>query len=68
IKRAAKDADGNPNIEGGKWALPGGFVDADQKETAYIAAIRELKEETNVEGLHVQHFDVYDQIDRDPRG
>ena len=29
---------------------------------------RELKEETNVEGLHVQHFGVYDEIDRDPRG
>ncbi len=68
IKRAAKDPEGNPNIEGGKWALPGGFVDAVQKETAYIAARRELKEETNVEGLHVQHFGVYDEINRDPRG
>ena len=68
IKRAAKDAEGNPNIEGGKWALPGGFIDASQKETAYIAAKRELKEETNVEGLHIQHFGVYDGIDRDPRG
>lgn len=37
-------------------ALPGGFVDANQKETAFMAAKRELKEETNVEGLHVQHF------------
>ncbi len=68
IKRAAKDADGNANIEGGKWALPGGYVDAHQKESAYIAAKRELKEETNVEGLHVQHFGVYDDINRDPRG
>ncbi|KOY83741.1 NUDIX hydrolase [Lysinibacillus macroides] len=68
IKRAAKDAEGNPNIEGGKWALPGGFVDASQRETAYIAAKRELKEETNVEGLHLQHFGVYDKVDRDPRG
>lgn len=33
-----------------------------------MAAKRELKEETNVEGLHVQHFGVYDEIDRDPRG
>ncbi len=33
IRRASKDAKGNPNIEGGKWALPGGF--GSDKETAY---------------------------------
>lgn len=68
IKRAEKDSDNNPNIEGGKWALPGGFVDAPKKETAYMAAKRELKEETNVDGLHIKHFGVYDEFGRDPRG
>lgn len=68
IKRAEKDHEGNPNIEGGKWALPGGFVDATKRETAYMAAKRELKEETNVDSLHIKHFGVYDDIDRDPRG
>ena len=68
IKRAEKDKEGNPNVEGGKWAIPGGFVDANHKETAFEAAKRELKEETNIDGLHIQHFGVYDRIGRDPRG
>lgn len=68
IKRALKSSEGEANIEGGKWALPGGFVDAMQHETAYIAAERELKEETNVEGLFLKHFSTYDAINRDPRG
>ncbi len=68
IKRADADNDGNPNIEGGKWALPGGFVDAIIGETALEAAKRELKEETNVDGLHIKHFGVYDNVTRDPRG
>ena len=35
-------------IEGGKWGLPGGFLDRD--ETLEECAIRELKEETGYEG------------------
>ncbi|MFJ7754668.1 NUDIX domain-containing protein [Peribacillus muralis] len=66
IKRAKNDKSGNPNIEGDKWALPGGFVNA--KETAYEAAKRELKEEAGVAGFHVEHFGVYDRPGRDPRG
>lgn len=68
IKRADTDNEGNPNIEGGKWALPGGFVDYHQRENGFLAAKRELKEETNVEGLHIKHFGTYDEIGRDPRG
>ncbi|MGE7780297.1 NUDIX domain-containing protein [Peribacillus sp. NPDC097264] len=66
IKRAATDKEGNPNVEGNKWALPGGFVNAN--ETAYEAAERELNEETGVSGLQVKHFGMYDQPGRDPRG
>lgn len=66
IKRADHDSEGNPNIEGGKWAIPGGFIDAD--ETGYEAAKRELYEETNVEGLHIKHYGVYDKLGRDKRG
>lgn len=66
IKRTAKDREGNPNIEGDKWALPGGFVNVN--ETANDAAKRELKEETGVTGFHVKHFGTYDEPGRDPRG
>ena len=58
IKRAEFDAEGEPNIEGGKWALPGGFIHPE--ETAYEAAKRELKEETGVDGIHIEHYGVYD--------
>ncbi|HZG75270.1 MAG TPA: NUDIX domain-containing protein [Paenibacillus sp.] len=66
IRRGATDGEGRPNIEAGKWALPGGFVAPD--ETAFEAAMRELKEETGVDGLHLKHFGVYDEPGRDPRG
>lgn len=66
IQRSVKDAEGNPNIEGGKWALPGGF--GSDKETAYEAALRELSEETGVSGIHVKHYAVFDKPGRDPRG
>lgn len=66
IKRSLSNADGSPNIEGGKWALPGGFIDP--HETAIEAAARELAEETDIRGLHLKHFGVYDREGRDPRG
>lgn len=66
IKRAEKDAEGKPNMDGGKWALPGGFINPD--ETAYEAAMRELEEETGVTGVKMKHFGVYDKPGRDPRG
>lgn len=49
----------------GKWALPGGFVDMD--ETVKEAAVRELKEETGIEGIDLEQFHVFDAPDRDPR-
>ncbi|MFC4778177.1 NUDIX domain-containing protein [Paenibacillus sp. GCM10023252] len=50
----------------GKWALPGGFTR--ETETVYACAARELKEETGVEGVHLDYFHVYSQPGRDPRG
>ncbi len=48
-----------------KWALPGGFVDMDERlETA---CIRELQEETGLKVNNMQQFKVYDAINRDPR-
>lgn len=66
IKRAQKNAEGHVNIEAGKWALPGGFVQPE--ESAFEAAKRELEEETNVNCIHLKHFGVYDKPGRDPRG
>lgn len=66
IKRAVTTKEGDVNIEGGKWALPGGFIK--QEETAYEAAERELYEETGIKGLKIKHFGTYDKFGRDPRG
>lgn len=49
----------------GKWALPGGFVDAD--ETLESACKRELKEETGLVIFELTQFYTFDAIDRDPR-
>jgi len=50
----------------GMWALPGGFVEMD--ETIETAASRELYEETNLSGIHLNQFHVFSEVDRDPRG
>lgn len=47
---------------GGKWAIPGGFVDRD--ETCEEAAIRELKEETNLTATSTKLFKVNDNPNR----
>jgi len=48
------------------WALPGGFMDMD--ESADMAAIRELKEETGLVVDEVKQIGAYSAVDRDPRG
>lgn len=48
------------------WALPGGFVD--WGETCENAAVRELKEETGLDGTLTGLLGVYSDPARDPRG
>lgn len=47
------------------WALPGGFID--YGESAESAAIREVKEETNLDITQLKQFHVYSDPKRDPR-
>jgi 8-oxo-dGTP diphosphatase len=47
------------------YALPGGFVDVG--ETCSQAAIREMKEELNLDVTLLGQLGVYDKPDRDPR-
>lgn len=50
----------------GMWALPGGFVEVG--ETVEDAAVREAKEETNLDVELERLVGVYSEPDRDPRG
>lgn len=50
----------------GKWALPGGFVD--ENERLIDAAARELKEETGVDQLILEQLHTFGDPERDPRG
>jgi len=47
------------------WALPGGFVD--YGESLEHAAVREAKEETNLNLIHLRQFHTYSDPGRDPR-
>ncbi|HWG89260.1 MAG TPA: NUDIX hydrolase [Candidatus Thermoplasmatota archaeon] len=50
----------------GTWALPGGFVEVGERTDQ--AALRELQEETGLEGSVVGLHGVYSDPARDPRG
>lgn len=47
-----------------KWAIPGGFLNMD--ESLMQAALRELKEETNMTA-YLQQFETFGEVNRDPR-
>ena len=47
------------------WALPGGYVD--YGESCEMAAIREAKEETNLNIQLIKQFHVYSDPKRDPK-
>ena len=47
------------------WALPGGFVGID--ESAEECARRELQEETGLQGVAVEQFHAFSDVNRDPR-
>ena len=49
------------------WAIPGGFLDINKNETLEEAAVRELKEETDVSGVKVTQLKTYGDPDRDNR-
>lgn len=52
----------------GKWALPGGFIELLQGETAKEAARREMLEETGIKVNYLEQLGTFDAPDRDPRG
>lgn len=49
----------------GMWALPGGFLDID--EDLEQCAMRELQEETGIEGVYLEQLYTFGKPDRDPR-
>ncbi|WP_313129573.1 NUDIX hydrolase [Anaerocolumna sp.] len=49
----------------GQWALPGGFVHMD--ESLDEAALRELKEETNIDNIYMEQLYTWGDVGRDPR-
>ncbi len=50
----------------GRWALPGGFVDQDER--LIDAARRELHEETGLEYTDLEQLHAFGDAGRDPRG
>lgn len=49
----------------GQWALPGGFVR--MSESLDEAALRELKEETNIDDIYMEQLYTWGDVGRDPR-
>ncbi len=49
----------------GQWALPGGFVQ--MSESLDEAALRELKEETNIDEIYMEQLYTWGDVGRDPR-
>lgn len=49
----------------GQWAIPGGFVN--MNENLDESAMRELKEETNLENIYMEQLYTWGDVGRDPR-
>ena len=49
----------------GRWAFPGGFMKMD--ESAEEGALRELQEETGLDGAYIRQFHTFTTPQRDPR-
>ena len=56
---------GEPEVWQGRWAFPGGFVD--YGENPEHAVLRELEEETGVDGFDPVALAIHGDPDRDPR-
>lgn len=54
--------------EKGKWALPGGFVDARRDKELAHTALRKLKEKTGVDTPYLEQLETIGSAKRDPRG
>lgn len=52
----------------GAWALPGGFIHAQEDGTAWDAAARVLREKTGIESPYLEQLATYSGARRDPRG
>lgn len=53
---------GQPILEAGKWSLTGGYLDRD--ETAIEGAVRETKEEINLDIKNLKFMHIVDRPDR----
>lgn len=51
----------------GYWAIPGGFVSIEKKESLEDAAFKKLKEETGLKDVFIEQLKTYGEPDRDPR-
>jgi 8-oxo-dGTP diphosphatase len=49
------------------WAIPGGFLDIDAKESLSQTAMRELLEETGFKDVYIEQLKTYGDPNRDPR-
>ncbi|WP_288472929.1 NUDIX hydrolase [Paracidovorax oryzae] len=52
----------------GGWALPGGFIHAQEDATAWDAAARVLREKTGIASPYLEQLATYSGARRDPRG
>jgi 8-oxo-dGTP diphosphatase len=49
------------------WAIPGGFVSIEKKESLEEAAKRKLQEETGIKNVYFEQLKTYGEPSRDPR-